>query len=679
MYKTTRGAQLPEYMDYSPRDEDYMAGIQLENNISRPQYRVFSMNHRNQTTRSRSETSFSDNISLTPSASRSATQDLAEFLRTSSPEDYKRFLGSSSSEDLTSPAVSQKRSFRFLKPSVPRSSSARSSTTSIAPPLPNKNVVSKITSRGKPYLQINVDYDQNHLRSHTTITASRQASCSSETSSDRYQRNSTVTNNSTGADSGISFPASYTGERSNMSPPLSRGAQESRASLDTATMGRYQQFLDSRFDQKDSRDSAEAKAYSSPSDIVSAGMAELRAFQEFQRLQGMKTPPRTPECSSIPRTSSDFLSLRSPPRHRSQPNSARLVRAESREVSVVSDLFDDITDTEFEGTAGPHGQRKKSRKTPPRPGPPPKRSLPSLPEGHDDSTTKSPGESHETLHVCHSQISLTSTNVSACSHLDDAQSIRSNRKSREERVKARKAKDLSKHLQLMEEKKSEGKPVGDSESVISGTDSSTRPPSSVCGDLGEMGQLTPRRSGSGRRSSSDKSSRNSSIAVVLSENLDLSVNSLPRNHLPENTQTLAICAQSPGLASLGNENPHSPTPTQTACSGREMELEARMLAIERKNKLLEQALMAVIRSAMRGQAQRRTELLKANVLEELLDAIDLGEFPAAFAAGDQVNWLQKRWISNIVLAHGVFFWLSSHSVSHPCNIGVHFVWLFSSM
>lgn len=621
-----------------------MAGIQLENNTSRarPQYRVFSMNHHNQTTRSRSETSFSDNISLTPSASRSATQDLAEFLRTSSPEDYKRFLGSSSSEDLTSPAVSQKRSFRFLKPSVPRNSSARSSTTSIAPPLPNKNVVSKITSRGKPYLQINVDYDQNHLRSHTTITASRQTSYSSETSSDKYQRNSTVTNNSTGADSGIGFPASCTGERSNISPPLSRGAQESIASLDTATMGRYQQFLDSRFDHKDSSDNAEAKAYSSPSDIVSAGMAELRAFQEFQRLQGMKTPPRTPEFSSIPRTSSDFLSLRSPPRHRSQPNNARFIRAESREVSarssVVSDLFDDITDTEFEGTAGPHGQRKKSRKTPPRPGPPPRRSLPSLPEGHDDSTTKSPGESHETLHVCHSQISLTSTNVSACSHLDDAQSIRSNRKSREERVKARKAKDLTKHLQLMEEKNSEGKPVGDAESVISGADSSTRPPSSVCGDLGEMGQSTPRRSNSGRRTSSDKSSRNSSIAVVLSGHLDSSVNSLLKNHLPENTQTSAIFTQSPELASLGNENPHLPTPTQTACcSGREVELEARMLAIERKNKLLEQALMAVIRSAMRGQAQRRTELLKANVLEELLDEIDLGEFPAAFAVGDQVN------------------------------------------
>lgn len=619
-----------------------MAGIQLEN-TSRPQYRVFSMNHHNQTPRSRSETSFSDNISLANSTSRSATQDLAEFLRTSSPEDYKRFLGSGSSDDLASSTVSQKRSFRFLKPSAPRSSSTRSGTVFAAPPLPNKNVVSKTTSRGKPYLQINVDYDQNH-RSHTTITPSRQTSYSSETSSDRHQRNSTVTNNSIGADSGISFPASYVGERSNISPSLSRGALESRISLDTATMGRYQQFLDSRFDHKDSSDSTEAKAYSSPTDIVSAGMAELRAFQEFQRLQGMKTPPRTPEFSSIPRTSSDFLSLRCPPRHRSQPNSARLVRVESREASarssVVSDLFDDITDTEFEGTAGPQpqGQRKKSRKTPPRPGPPPSRSLPSLPEGHDDSATRSPGESHETLHICNSQVSLTSVNASACSHLDDAQSIRSNRKSREERVKARKAKDLSKHLQLMEGKMSEGKPVCDGESVISGTGSSTRPPSSVCGDLGDMGRSTPRRSGSGRRPSSDKSNRNSSIAVVLSEHLASSVNSLPRNHSPEKIQTPPLCAHSLGLGFLGNENPHSPTPTQASCrSGREMELEERMLAIERKNKLLEQALMAVIRSTMKGQTERKTELLKANVLEELLDEIDLSEFPAAFTTGDQVN------------------------------------------
>lgn len=527
--------------------------------------------------------------------------------------------------------MSQKRSFRFLKPSAPRASSTRSNATFAAPPLPNKNVVSKTTSRGKPYLQINVDYEQNYHRSHTTITASRQTSCSSEKSFDKYHRSSTVTSNSTGADSGISFPTSYTAERSSTSPPLSRAAHESRVSLDTATMGRYQQFLDSRIDHKDSGDSLESKPYQSPTDIVSAGMAELRAFQEFQRLQGMKTPPRTPELSSIPRTSSDFLSLRCPPRHRSQTNGARFVRAESRETSarssVVSDLFDDITDTEFEGTAGPHGQRKKSRKTPPRPGPPPSRSLPSLPEGHDDSPPKSPGESHETLHICHSQVSLTSMNASAGSHLDDAQSIRSNRKSREERVKARKAKDLSKHLQLMGEKKSEGKPASDCESVAS---CSTRPPSSACGDLGEMVPSTPRRSGSGRRPSSDKSIRNS-IDVVLSEHLASSVNSLPRNHPSAETQT-------PALSALGNENPHLSTPTQeSCCSRREMEFEARMLAIERKNKLLEQALMAVIRSAMKGQTQRRTELLKANVLEELLDEIDLGEFPAAFAAGGQVN------------------------------------------
>lgn len=177
----------------------------------------------------------------------------------------------------------------------------------------------------------------------------------------------------------------------------------------------------------------------------------------------------------------------------------------------------------------------------------------------------------------------------------------------------------------MVERKPEGKPVGDGESVVSGVDSS---PSSACGDLGRS---TPRRSGSGRRPSSDKSNRNSSIAVVLSEHLASSVNSLPRNHLPEKPQT----PTSLELADLGTESPHISAPTPAPISsGREIELEARMLAIERKNKLLEQALMAVIRSAMKGQTQRRTELLKANVLEELLDEIDLGEFSAV---GGQVN------------------------------------------
>lgn len=593
------------------------------------------MDRQIRTTRSRSETSFSDDLSLTPSTSRSATQDLAEFLKTSSPQDYKRTLGSSSSEDLTSIASSQKRSFRFLGSSALKNLPTRPSTTPVPTPLPNKNVVSKTTSRGKPYLQISVDYDEGYPQSHTTITARQQSIFSSDTSSDIYQRSSIVASTYTSADSGIGSRDSCTGERPRITPPYPpQNAQDSMISLDLATMGRYQQFLDSGFNSKAPNDNLEVKPCT-PSDIVSAGMAKLRAYQELQRLGSIKTPPLTPEFSSIPRTSGDVV-LNSPksPRRRSRPNSARLGQGRSQETSrrssMASDLFDDITDTEFEGTAGPGGQRKKSRKAPPRPGPPPNRSLPSLPEGHDDPRSKSPRKGRETLNVRHSQVSFTSTIASNSSHFEDAQSIRSDRKSREERVKARKAKDLDRHLRLMKEKKDNVKSTNDCESVASGNPgSSVCPPSPANSDSRRMGQ------------SSDGSRGNSSTAVALSEHPVSSINSLPRSSGNGNAPTLRIRSSDP-TAPQGNENlqsPASPALSTLApcCSAREMELEARMLAVERKNKMLEQALMAVIRSAVRGQAQRRSELLKANVLEELLDEMDLDEFPAAFAAGGQMN------------------------------------------
>lgn len=648
MYQT-RSPQLTEHADYPLRDE-YMEGIHLENNPSHSQYRIFSMSrHNRDQSAPRSEASFSDDLSLTPSTSRSATQDLAEFLKVSSPEDYKRFLGSSSAEDLMSSAISQKRSFRFLGSSTPRSSpSSRPSTTSSTAPLPNKNVVSKTTSRGKPYLQISVDYDESYPQSHTTITATPQAIFSSGTSPEMYQHTSVGTSTSTSTDSVKSPPASCPSERQSKSSFPSQNALDSRISLDAATMGRYQQFLDSGFNSK--APSTAGTKSNSPTDIVSAGMAELRAYQEFQRLQSMKTPPRTPDFSSIPRTSGDPVSRspRSPRSRRSRPNSTRLAQPKSREAStrssVASDLFDDITDIEFEGTAGPHNQRKKCRKAPPRPGPPPNRSLPSLPEGHDDPRSSSPGKSRGTLNVRHSQISFASSSGSTSSRLDDAQSIKSDRKSREERVKARKAKDLDRQLKLLKEKKSKGGLGDDSAGMASGNPGpSTCPLSSMDSDSSGANQSDIRRSGSGRRSSSGNSRRGSSADIALSEHPVSSINSLPKKPSTGGSKAPSLCIQSfPSTASLRHDDlqqlpasPASPALSTKAhcCSAREMELEARMLAVERKNKMLEQALMAVIRSAVRGQAQRRTELLKANVLEELLDEVDLDEFPAAFVGG----------------------------------------------
>lgn len=630
MYKTTGSPQLSEYVNYSLRDEGCMDGIQLDSSPSQPHYRVFSMNQSSQKTRSHSGTPSSNHIPLTSSTSRSTTtQDLAEFLKTSSPQGYKRFLGSGSSEDLASSAVSQKRSFRFLKSSTPKNSPAKTTSTSIVALLPNKNVVSKTTSRGKPYLQIQVDYANNHFDPTTDV--GRQMSLSSGTSSGMCRRDSVVTSTSIGADSSISSRASCSGELPRLSPRPPRNAQESRVSLDLATMGRYQQFLDSGFSSKAPSTNTGAESYSFTSDIVSAGMAELRAFQNRSRVE---TPPYSPRKSSITHSSNDMLykSPEASPSRHSRPSSTKVVQTQSQGASarssVASDIFDDITDTEFEGTAGPHGQRKKSRKAPPRPGPPPNRSLPSLPEGHDDPRPDLEGRGRKNTTVWNSRISFTST-IASSVQLDDAESIRSDRKSREERVKARKAKDINQHIQLMREKKQGGKLVDNHENLDPQT--SHLPPASS--DSSEIGGSCRKRSISRRRASGAsgyKSNRNSSIAVAPGGDLASSTNThftqvfnsrTSKNDKPQ----LSVAPASPTL--INSTNYHS---------AREMELEARMVAVERKNKMLEQALMAVIRSAVRGQAQRRTELFKANGMEELLDELDLDEFPVASAAGGQL-------------------------------------------
>ncbi|KAI5851225.1 hypothetical protein DFP73DRAFT_590497 [Morchella snyderi] len=616
MYKTSESVKLPEYMDCSVRDKDYMGDTQPHQSPSKsPQYRLFAMNYGQdygqnnqnlQKTRSRSETSFSDNISLTTTRS-TATQDLADFLKTSSPDDFKRYL-SSSSEDLSTGAGSRGGSFRFLRSPIHGTSPTRVNTAPPTTATSSKNVVSKTTSKGKPYLQIHVDYGETHFGSHAT-SVSQQTNFSSETSSD-YNRNSTTTSLSTGAYSMPSPRGSCSGERS-ISPTPPRNAQESKVSLDVATMGRYQQFLDSETDIKTGTisDSARSVPRSYTSDIVAMGMAEMREFQKRERL---RSPPRSPS-GAYP--SSVMGSTKSSPRRRSRSEAAGIVRPRSQVISARSSMnsvvFEDVTDIEFEVTtgSGAHIQRKKSRKTPPMPGPPPNRSLPSLPENHsalrpDEAEERRPTPTRTRI----SRMSITSTTTTC--QFDDAESIRSDRKTREERVKARKAKDM----QRMRERSKIRQNSEPSETYDSNR----------------------RRSTTGQSTFSDSTGRRSSLA--LTEHPASSFNSLP-NSPSENKPAHPRYAK--GFDSGASENASTPsTPTVTVSthnvSAREMEMEARILAVERKNKMLEQALMAVIRSTVNGQTQRKTELFKANDMEELLDELNLEELPTVFTGGQLV-------------------------------------------
>jgi len=270
------------------------------------------------------------------------------------------------------------------------------------------------------------------------------------------------------------------------------------------------------------------------------------------------------------------------------PLSPRLSSARSS-VHYANELLEDMVEDgeQNQGAAArTNGKRALSR-----PGPPPKRDLPPPPLPPRDPLHKWPRKSAEDTSShrhslgCPIGIPYPQLESELSRSASEREAIWRKRKSREEWVKARKERDIQ-QARMMREKRLEAK---------------------LC-DSGE------RNSESWREK-----------AITPPSTPPLPQNSRPAILTPTPTP-------SPTSTTIPIPTPPSNSFTEGTCStisalsasAKEMELEQRVLALERKNKMLEQTIMAVIRTGI-GPSRKGSFLLQAKSLEEFLRELNLDE------------------------------------------------------
>ncbi|KAL7267010.1 hypothetical protein RUND412_010418, partial [Rhizina undulata] len=618
---------LPQYVDYSPPEKELVEGLHLPKDPSKPQYRVFAACHFQESHIERSEPPLSveDIAPARPLTRDTPTQDLAEFLRTSKPEDYNRFLKESSLDNNS--AQNSNMIYRLLRAAKDCTHKDVSRSTSPSS-LPN-HVLPKITSRGKPYLQIQVDYAKTFFQSSPETDKRSSGYATSEESSEFNYRNSTISSNYNCADSRTGSPRPYTaGGQPTLKPRPAPWNVSGSATLDAQTL---EIVHCSQHTVRRSASKGDCKPRLLSMQAVGGG--DGISLTERRRVNtppaptrpAPKTPPQSPPRSS---TASSVMSVRSddrsPPIPPSRSSSLRHGRDNSHEkpirLSTCSDpLYENTAEyTEFHSTKEFRPQRKSTPVTLQQPGPPPTKSLPSLPEGQaPGAPAKQP--------CCATPLSET-------------------RQSREQRVRARKARDMQ-QIRLQREKKlaetsSNASENGDQKSdycssTISGTDisrsssiSSRHNPRQMkhAARYGASAEASVRASFSpitvilDERPATSANGSRKELAVVGSSTLPHSSNIQFSTHSEDRKRPPIQSLVDSPLVKTGRV-PVSTDPNTSTASAKELELEGRMVAIERKNKMLEQALMAVIRGSICPQGpqeQKTTEIPNANALEDLM-------------------------------------------------------------
>lgn len=269
------------------------------------------------------------------------------------------------------------------------------------------------------------------------------------------------------------------------------------------------------------------------------------------------------------------------------PLSPRLSSARSS-VHYANELLEDMVE------AGERNQgaaaRTSGKKALSRPGPPPKRDLPPPPLYPHDPLHEQPRKSaeetpnHRHSLACPIGVSYLQLESELSRSASEREVIWRKRKSREEWVKARKERDIQ-QARMMREKKLEGK---------------------LC-DNGE------RNSESWREKT-----------ITPPSTPPLPQNSRPATLTPTPTPSSTSTTPIPTPPSNSLKEGSCSTISALSASAKEMELEERVLALERKNKMLEQTIMAVIRTGI-GPSRRGSFLLQAKSLEEFLRELNLDE------------------------------------------------------
>ncbi|KAK6537775.1 hypothetical protein TWF694_010683 [Orbilia ellipsospora] len=524
----------------------------------------------------------------------SSTHDLAEFLRSSRPEDYSR--PAKPSDDLALEASQRKLSFKFLKTASKDFLSPRKVSSSVPVPVPStvalpEKVRSKKTSKGNSYLAIQVDYTP--ARAEAFIPSDWTPS-----SSDDGNRNS-ITNTT------AEFPSDRSNYRSSLVSQTWK-EQDSNFHHDFENFSTSNTRVVSRWMRNSSGSelsSPRAALLPSPSSTSSI----IKSDQDFPSIRNKYSHIGNPvNAISVVRNHSSNSSITQ--RRYSTDSTPRATPYPSRGPRICSrvaqsDVYGPIPSSRSSHTGGespvsaaskPKDQDTNTPHTPAQPGPPPSRDLPSLPEGHGDAINLA-----SKIRAAAAARSSVGSQISLMSDIGSLKSRRAGssgrtRSEREISVKARKLKDLEEirnrrgssniepDLTSVKSKKSQSRSKKNHLKVENLGFSSITVVHEVAPDDYEptTGNFDENETPS---SISQPGARTSTSSAASSEALPLT----DRPSMDEASESFSS-------AKVG-ETTKPPTIVDVNHTAT---LEARVKNMERRNHLLEQALLAVLRSAI---------------------------------------------------------------------------------
>lgn len=284
--------------------------------------------------------------------------------------------------------------------------------------------------------------------------------------------------------------------------------------------------------------------------------------------------------------------------------------------------------------------RKHTHRAPPRPGPPPARCLPALPESRDTNSTGNAGwestyqnptrpvsesrlpalESHTTSLEPHQSVGTLSSRKILNNSVTETHYVKSadtpQPLTREEKVKARKARDMEKarlrrQAAAQQEAMNALTAKGSKVIITPVVGEEVRPKTPPTPEeMGPFPMARGQRLSRMRKTMSGDTSTPPTSPNPAAADLMQRVPSPPP--LPQMITTLAspttVCSSSGSFYS------------NRSLEGNEEEMELRIQAVERKNRMLEKALIAVIRGTVRND-QRAPALQRVNYLQDLLEQL----------------------------------------------------------
>jgi len=488
---------------------------------------------------------------------KTATSELADFLRSSKPGDFGSPAITGSVDDLSLSGSSHQKKRRFLRSLTPRDGAEKNRTQS---PLPFRppHVTPKLTSKGSHYLQIQVDY--RNISNQTGQPFS-------EIAASAVPRPTLGTN--INSEEGVT-KGDVAGTTQSISPPPWSPPESKPSTVDGVDT--YQTFL------RTESTNTQRRTPVLPALKTDFGGSQAR-IPLIQHHIPRTLHVLTREVEIGPVDTGPYYSY-SAPQGSPKGNHAQ---ATSQGVSIrPSATIDHMA---------PQSDHTQLRKLP-KPGPPPSRALPSLSGIHDISALSGrPAFPH--------QVALCSISPLPPSPIEKDEAHVNDRKRREDRVKARKAKDMK---LLQQRKLQEAIRLLDADSETKGRTCHVLPTLSPVSPISTTGLPTKRQS-SQTPLANDTNSATASGSTpepYKSNRLQLLTDAPtpPRSPTPLLHPTMSVRSS----AKSSQANPQA-IPEENLrgllkeAMTRQMELEDRIESMEHKHMVLEQALITVLQRA----------------------------------------------------------------------------------